>query len=316
MTNETPLVSILIPTYNRANLIAETLDSVLSQKYQNWECIVVDDGSTDTTAAVLAQYLKKDARFQYHHRPKNRLPGGNAARNYGLEVSKGKYVQWFDSDDLMHPELLAQCVAKINNTQFDYVITNFQKITSEGKISSNANFPSVEKIHTEFLCQRTALNTLTFFYAKKSLSNFAYDETLKNAQDLDFISRFLKLGKKGTINNEYLFSVRIHNKTITSKFKNKEKKAVLTELKVRKENLSYAMQKFNKEDIASMRQKLLAKSLKLGQIDKQAFFKMILNFRKENFLSLKATIKILFWTSVHSISGRGKEHYKRAAYNG
>ena len=65
----TPLISIIIPTYNRAHLIGETLDSILVQTYPNWECIVVDDGSTDTTADVMREYIKKDNRFQYHQRP-------------------------------------------------------------------------------------------------------------------------------------------------------------------------------------------------------------------------------------------------------
>ena len=100
------LVSVIIPTYNRSHLLDETLVSLLNQTYQNWECIVVDDDSTDTTTAVLQKYIAKDNRFQYHHRPKDRLRGGNAARNYGFEISKGKYIQWFDSDDIMLPEKL------------------------------------------------------------------------------------------------------------------------------------------------------------------------------------------------------------------
>lgn len=96
-----PLVSIIIPTYNRAHLIGETLDSVLEQTYQNWECIVVDDGSTDTTEEVLKLYMVNDTRFQYHKRPEHLLGGGNAARNFGFEQANGEYVQWFDDDDIM-----------------------------------------------------------------------------------------------------------------------------------------------------------------------------------------------------------------------
>lgn len=101
-----PLVSIIIPTFNRAHLISETLDSVLAQTYQNWECIVVDDGSTDGTNKVMDEYVLKDSRFQYYHRPKDRLQGGNAARNFGFEISKGEYVNWLDSDDLFLPNKL------------------------------------------------------------------------------------------------------------------------------------------------------------------------------------------------------------------
>jgi glycosyltransferase involved in cell wall biosynthesis len=98
--SDQPLVSIIIPTYNRAHLIGETLDSVLAQTYQNWECIIVDDGSSDTTDEVVEEYTKKDTRFKYYHRPDEHLPGGNGARNYGFKMSQGEYVNWLDSDDL------------------------------------------------------------------------------------------------------------------------------------------------------------------------------------------------------------------------
>lgn len=95
------LVSIIIPTYNRAHLLGETLNSVMAQTYRNWECIVVDDGSTDHTNELLEFYNKKDSRIQYHHRPKSYPKGANPFRNYGFKLSHGEYVQWFDSDDII-----------------------------------------------------------------------------------------------------------------------------------------------------------------------------------------------------------------------
>jgi glycosyltransferase involved in cell wall biosynthesis len=84
--NNQPLVSVIIPTYNRAHLIGETLDSVLAQTYTNWECIIVDDGSSDNTDEFVGKYVKKDSRFKYYHRPEEHLPGGNGARNYGFKI--------------------------------------------------------------------------------------------------------------------------------------------------------------------------------------------------------------------------------------
>ena len=98
-----PLISIIIPTFNRAHYIQETLDSILNQTYINWECIIIDDGSEDNTQEVLAKYLKKDVRFQFHIRPENRPKGANSCRNYGFELSKGDLIKWFDSDDIMLP---------------------------------------------------------------------------------------------------------------------------------------------------------------------------------------------------------------------
>jgi glycosyltransferase involved in cell wall biosynthesis len=96
-----PLVSIIIPTYNREHLIGETLDSVLGQTYANWECIVVDDGSNDKTEEIINSYFEKDKRFKFYHRPTNRKKGASACRNYGLEKSKGELIQFLDSDDLL-----------------------------------------------------------------------------------------------------------------------------------------------------------------------------------------------------------------------
>lgn len=95
-----PLVSIIIPSFNRADLITETLESVIAQTYQNWECIVVDDGSTDNTESLLRKLSKKDQRFKFYQR--HREPkGAPTCRNIGLEKSNGEYIIFLDSDDLL-----------------------------------------------------------------------------------------------------------------------------------------------------------------------------------------------------------------------
>lgn len=94
------LVSIIIPTCNRAQLLDETLENVRNQSYTNWECIVVDDGDDRSTTELLQKYIALDRRFQYFKRPDNLLKGANSCRNYGFEKSKGEYVNWLDDDDL------------------------------------------------------------------------------------------------------------------------------------------------------------------------------------------------------------------------
>ena len=86
---ESYLVSVIIPTYNRSHLIGETLDSIMLQTYDNWECIIVDDGSIDYTTELLEFYIKRDDRFKFFKRTKDYLSGGNGARNYGLNLAKG-----------------------------------------------------------------------------------------------------------------------------------------------------------------------------------------------------------------------------------
>lgn len=90
------LISIIIPVYNRAYCLSRCLDSVLYQTYTNWECILIDDGSTDETLSVCRYYMNEDSRFRAYSLPNG---GVSVARNQGLEYARGKYVAFIDSDD-------------------------------------------------------------------------------------------------------------------------------------------------------------------------------------------------------------------------
>lgn len=118
MHTKQPLVSIVIPAYNRAGLIGETLDSVKNQTYSNWECIVVDDGSSDDTVEVIREYIENEDRFQLMRR--ERMPkGGSVCRNIGLEKAKGAYVLFLDSDDLLASDALKERM-EVVETHPDY----------------------------------------------------------------------------------------------------------------------------------------------------------------------------------------------------
>jgi glycosyltransferase involved in cell wall biosynthesis len=132
-----PLVSIIIPTYNRAHLIGETLDSVLAETYQNWECIIVDDGSSDTTDEVVEEYTKKDTRFKYYHRPDEHLPGGNGARNYGFKMSQGEYVNWLDSDDLFSENKIDEQVKVALKDKSDVVTCKWGVLNKKKRTINN-----------------------------------------------------------------------------------------------------------------------------------------------------------------------------------
>lgn len=95
---ENPLVTIVIPAYNYQTFLPETLNSVLAQKYQNFELIVVDDGSTDKTKDVVAEFLAKDPRIKYFYQSN---AGLSAARNLGVKNANGAYIQFLDADDLL-----------------------------------------------------------------------------------------------------------------------------------------------------------------------------------------------------------------------
>jgi glycosyltransferase involved in cell wall biosynthesis len=110
---ENPLVSIIIPTFNRAAIIVKALDSVLAQSYSHWECLVVDDGSNDETFKVMKSYQEKDSRIQFYKR--HRAPkGAPTCRNIGLTHAQGDYVVYLDSDDYLLAFCLEQRVKAFN----------------------------------------------------------------------------------------------------------------------------------------------------------------------------------------------------------
>jgi glycosyltransferase involved in cell wall biosynthesis len=96
-----PLVSIIITTFNKTLFAIETLKSVLNQTHQEWECIVVDDGSTINDFNILQEFINIDKRFTLNKRPKQANKGANACRNYGMLLRKDKYIQFFDSDNII-----------------------------------------------------------------------------------------------------------------------------------------------------------------------------------------------------------------------
>jgi glycosyltransferase involved in cell wall biosynthesis len=193
--NSQPLVSVIIPTYNRAHLIGETLDSVLAQTYQNWECIIVDDGSSDKTNDVVGAYVKKDSRFKYYHRPDEHLPGGNGARNYGFKMSEGEYVNWFDSDDVMVPEKIEIQLRNLNVLDSDFSISQCSKFSN--KISDNKGLMSEQiysdNILVDFIKREIKFFTPAVIIKKEFLKKHAlfFDEELKAAQEWEFFSRLL-----------------------------------------------------------------------------------------------------------------------------
>lgn len=214
-----PLVSIIIPTFNRAHLIAETLDSVFAQTYTNWECIIVDDGSMDNTDEVVGQYVLKDPRFQYHHRPKDRLKGANACRNYGFELAKGEYVNWFDDDDLMVNNKLQLQLCALETTEFHFSVC--QTSVFEGA-STNVLRLRHEKISSEtplcdFIQHKIAFLTQAPFFRVEFLKkkDLKFDENLQAAQEWEFICRLLYYSPDYHVQNIPLVLIRKHENSVT-----------------------------------------------------------------------------------------------------
>ena len=124
MTSEKPLVSIIMPVYNTGKYLDKSIGSVIQQIYENWELIVVDDGSTDNSISIIQSFAQKDQRIQLYINESDQH-GPGIARNIGLDHLRGKYTYFIDSDDWIEKELLVDTVTKAEETGADLVPFGF-----------------------------------------------------------------------------------------------------------------------------------------------------------------------------------------------
>ncbi|WP_179018579.1 glycosyltransferase family 2 protein [Winogradskyella forsetii] len=187
---EQPLVSIIIPTFNRVHLIEETLNSILTQTYQNWECIVVDDGSSDGSEALLNGYIAKDNRFVFFHRPQTKAKGANACRNIGLEKAQGDYIIFFDSDDLMTKNHLEVKINAIQNHKCDYVITKTEFFNSKSKkLKDYYKFEQYKITPYNYIAQNVNWLTLDVCIIRELTDTIKFNENLQSGQEFNYFSK-------------------------------------------------------------------------------------------------------------------------------
>ncbi|WP_051119638.1 glycosyltransferase family 2 protein [Gillisia sp. CAL575] len=116
-------ISVIIPTYNRAHILKDALECVLRQTYPNWECIIIDDGSTDHSERLIKEYAIIDNRFKFIKRPLSRNKGAATCRNIGLENATGDYIQFLDSDDILATNKFEIQIELLKNEDLNAIAT-------------------------------------------------------------------------------------------------------------------------------------------------------------------------------------------------
>ena len=132
---EKPLISVTLPTYNRAYILPKAIDSVRAQTYTNWELIIVDDGSTDNTEEIINTYRRADPRIRYAKHETNK--GLAASRNTGVRESRGSYIANLDSDDEWLPQKLEKELAVFRTAPPSvYVVySQYERTLGNGRIA-------------------------------------------------------------------------------------------------------------------------------------------------------------------------------------
>lgn len=186
------MVSIIIPVFNRASLIKETLKSIQIQTYENWECIVVDDGSDDNTESVIAQISANDSRFRLLKRPETKLKGPNSCRNYGFENAKGQFIYFFDSDDILKPIALESFINSFQNTT-DGVLARVERIEKRSGKRVDVNTIYSDNLIEDYFNYKVCYFVCGIMWKKSFLDkqNELFDESLGNHDEWDFNLRMI-----------------------------------------------------------------------------------------------------------------------------
>ena len=203
------MVSVIIPLYNRADLIGETLDSLRAQTWEHWECIVVDDHSTDKSVEAVEAYSRQDERIKIVRRPSALSKGANACRNYGLQISQGAYVCFLDSDDLFTPNKL-----EIQLDQFEKSTKEKVACISQAKCFVKEPNNTIRywkdslngsPLTLNLIKKKAGWQTAAPLWKRSVLEGKPFDETLQAGQDFHFhILQSLKFSE-----DQFLFDDRV-----------------------------------------------------------------------------------------------------------
>lgn len=188
--------SIIVPVYNVEKYIHRCIDSILNQTFQDFELILIDDGSPDNSGEICDEYAKKDTRIKVIHQ-KN--AGVSSARNKGIEIAKGEYLVFVDSDD----EVLPDYIESMNRSESDLVISGVKNIASNGEIHHVLKYNTCERqLCLDVIAEMIENKAINFIYAKRyrtdliKKKNLTFDLNIDLGEDTLFCVKYLCLCKE------------------------------------------------------------------------------------------------------------------------
>lgn len=211
MMTEQPLVSIVLPTYNGARFIRESIESILNQTYSNWELIIVNDCSTDNTLDIADEYAQKDSRIRVISNASNKkLP---ASLNVGFSNSNGKYYTWTSDDNIFRENAINYMVNFLENNDYDCIACDYDLIDEDG---------AFVRVHSEYCphnltnLTKTATVGACFMYTRNIAEQVGeYEEAMFCAEDYDYWCRLALVGQI-YFSDENLYQYRINSQSLSA----------------------------------------------------------------------------------------------------
>lgn len=212
-----PKISIIITCYNSENYIRFAIESIKKQKYKNWELIIINDFSNDSSKEILNKYKSKKIKIINL----NKNIGPYKATNIALKKTKGKYIALLDSDDFSHNNRISyQASILEKNKKIGLVVTRYKIIDENNKIIKNSNYFSSNEFNRRFPCENLCCNSSAMF-RKELLKKFKYyNKNFIYSCDYNFFLKIYKYSSIKLIDKFYTF-YRIHNASRTNTLKKK-----------------------------------------------------------------------------------------------
>lgn len=205
------LVSIIMPSWNTAKFIAESIQCVIDQTYKNWELLIVDDCSTDNTDEVVASFLA-DKRVKYLHNEKN--SGAALTRNKAMREAQGEWIAFLDSDDLWTPDKLEKQVKFMKANNYVLTYTEYEKIDEEDN-PLNIYVTGPDVVNKRKMYNYDYIGQLTMMYSAKHFGLIQIKDIKKNNDYAIRLQLYKKPGTEAHLLKENLAKYRIRKKSIS-----------------------------------------------------------------------------------------------------
>lgn len=207
------LVSIITPSYNSETFIGKTIESVLSQTYQEWEMIIVDDHSCDNSVEYIKSLIKEDERIKLLTLKQN--VGAAEARNRALEIANGKYIAFLDSDDIWLPNKLEQQLNFMQKNDYAFTFTAYIPFSEDGTQEYSSIHAPKEIDYNEY-CKNTIIGCLTVMIDKTKVGDFRM-KNIRSSHDMALWLEIMKRGYKAYGLDEVLGKYRLVSNSNTAK---------------------------------------------------------------------------------------------------
>ena len=222
----TPKISVIVPCYNQAQYLDECLQSVLDQTYQNWECMIVNDGSPDHTAEIAQQWLQKDQRFKYIYKQNG---GVSSARNIGIETAVGEYILPLDADDKIGCVYLHMGLEAFEDDE------NLKVVYCKAEKFGIESGPWILPEFTLKILSRTNMIFCSALYKKSDWKTIGgYDVNMDSGlEDWEFWIAILKNGGKVKVLKELAFFYRVKLTSRTTELKSQHHSLLIKYLSIK-----------------------------------------------------------------------------------